>query len=410
MSRLRTVPALTAAALCVAAAAGAGPASAAKPSTKPQRALKAPAGLAFYRAPAKALTGSAHGGVIWARRQTGPDALPGAGKAELVLYRTIGVAGKAVGVSGSVTLPRGKAPAGGWPVVTYAHGTTGIADKCAPTRNPGSGAIAGYTSYVYPVLTAFLKQGYAVVRTDYEGLGTPGDHPYLIGRSEGRSVMDIVRAARKLEPSLSKKVIIAGHSQGGHAALWATSVARTWTPELKVAGTVAFAPASHLSEQAGLLRALKSPGGGLSALAMSILRGLDVANAGIDIPAILTPAAAALYPQTRAKCQPELGAASSIGGLAPADIVKSSEDLAPLQRVIDTTDDPENLTLKTPILVEQGLADGTVYPSFTGQLVDELKANGATVDFNTFEGVDHGGIVSAGQADALAWMHDRLVR
>jgi pimeloyl-ACP methyl ester carboxylesterase len=408
MSRRLAAPVLAAASLCAAAAVAATPAVAAP--VRHLRPVKAPAGLAFYKAPAKALRGQAHGGVIWARRQTGPDVLPGAGKAELLLYRSIGVGGKAVGVSGSVTLPKGKAPAGGWPVVTYAHGTTGIADKCAPTRNPGTGAIAGYTSYVYPVLSAFLQQGYAIVRTDYEGLGTPGDHPYLIGRSEGRSVMDIVRAARKLEPSLSKRVIVAGHSQGGHAALWAASVARTWTPELQVAGTVAFAPASHLSEQAGLLRALKAPGGGLSALAMSILRGLDVGRVGVDVPAILTPAAAALYPQTQTQCQPELGAANSIGGLAPADLVRSDVDLAPLQQVIDKNDDPENLTLRTPVLVEQGSADGTVFPSFTSQLVEELKAKGAKVDFNTFEGVDHGGIVSAAQANALAWMHDRLAR
>ena len=70
------------------------------------------------------------------------------------------------------------------------------------------------------------------MRTDYEGLGTPGDHPYLIGVSEGRSVLDMVRAARKLDSNLGKRVVIAGHSQGGHAALWAASLQRSWTPEL----------------------------------------------------------------------------------------------------------------------------------------------------------------------------------
>ena len=58
-------------------------------------------------------------------------------------------------------------------------------------------------SYAYPLLQRWLKAGYAVVRTDYEGLGTPGVHPYLVGRSEGRSVLDAVRAARALDPRLS---------------------------------------------------------------------------------------------------------------------------------------------------------------------------------------------------------------
>lgn len=402
----RLVPALSSAALVLAATALVLPGAAEAASPKQLR--PGPPGTAFYAPPAGSLRGTAHGGVIWARKQTGADALKGAGPATLVLYRSIGVAGRAVAVSGSVTLPKGTAPKGGWPVITWAHGTTGIADVCAPTRNPGHGDVAGYTDYVYPVLKAWLKRGYAVVRTDYEGLGTPGDHPYLIGRSEGRAVMDMVRAARIVAPAIGRRVIVSGHSQGGHAALWATSVAPAWTPELKVAGTVAFAPASHLSEQAGLIRALKSPGGGLSALAASILRGIDAGRVGIDVPSLLTPAAAALYPQTQTLCQPELGAASSFGGLAPADLVRSDVDLAPLVTAIDRNDDPENLTLHAPVLVEQGADDGTVYPSFTAQLVNELKAKGASVDADVLPGVDHGHVVSAGEVKADAWIAKRL--
>ncbi len=394
--RPAAVPALLAAVAALGATSTA--ASAAKVTVP-----RAPAGTAFYTAPAKALKGSAHGGVIWARKQTGPDAL--ASSATLVLYRTIGVGGKAVAVSGSVTLPKGKAPKGGWPIISFAHGTTGIADVCAPTRNPGTGAVAGYTSYAYPTFKAMLKAGYAVVRTDYEGLGTPGDHPYLIGRSEGRSVLDVVRAARALNPkTLSKKLYIAGHSQGGHAALWAASLAPSWTPELQLRGTVAFAPASHLSEQAGLLRNLTSPGGGLTALAASILRGIDVAKVGIDVPSLLTPAATALYPQTQTKCQPELGEADSFGGLAPADLVKADADIKPLVAAIDKNNDPENLTVKTPVLVLQGDKDSTVFPTFTKQLVDELSARGTTISEDILPGVDHGGVVAAGAKAALAWM------
>ena len=129
--------------------------------------------------------------------------------------------------------------------------------------------------YDQKLLNRWLKAGYAVVRTDYEGLGTPSTHPYLIGVSQGRSVLDMVRAARKLDRTLGKKVVIAGHSQGGHAALWAGSLAGKWTPELDVRGTLALAPASHLGEQAGLLGALTSASP-LSGLAAMIVRGVDV--------------------------------------------------------------------------------------------------------------------------------------
>ena len=84
-------------------------------------------------------------------------------------------------------------------------------------------------------LDAWLKAGFAVVRTDYQGLGTPGTHEYLVGQDEGHSVLDIVRAARQVDSTLGKRVIIGGHSQGGHAALWAAALAPKWTPELDVA-------------------------------------------------------------------------------------------------------------------------------------------------------------------------------
>ena len=182
-----------------------------------------PKGAAFYDPPGNAH--GKHGTLIWARRQTGPDAIAGR-RSHLLLYRSTGPDGKANAVSGSLALPKGRAPKGGWPVITYAHGTTGSADTCAPTRGYDAGTLV---SYAYPLLKRWLKAGYAVVRTDFEGLGTPGVHAYLGGATEGYSVLDAVRAARKLEPRLSKQFVIAGHSQGGHAALFAAALAPSWT-------------------------------------------------------------------------------------------------------------------------------------------------------------------------------------
>jgi acetyl esterase/lipase len=382
---------------------------AATPAVAGAQVRSAPAGLRFFTPPTGALRSTAHGSVIWARRQTGPDALRGAASNRLVLYRSIGVQGKPLAVSGSVSLPKGRAPRGGWPVITYAHGTTGIADACAPTRSPGAAdPVGAYTSYVYPLLRRWLKAGYAVVRTDYEGLGTPGDHPYLIGRSEGRSTLDMVRAARRVAPSLGRKVIVAGHSQGGHAALWATALAGSWTPELRVRGTVAFAPASHLSEQAALLPGLTSPGGGLSSLAALILRAVDVAGAEVDVPALLSPQAAALYPQTQTACLPALSGPGSFGGLAPAALLAPGADPAPLVAAIGRVIDPEQLRLRTPVLIPQGAADGTVFPTFTDQLDAELRAKGAKVTYRKYAGVDHAGIVTAAAADATRYIASRL--
>src|SRR3954454_10341333 len=146
-----------------------------------------PSGTAFYSPPHK-LAGKRHGDPIWARSLHGSAALSPASKNQLVLYRSVNASGKAIAVSGTITLPKGKPPKGGWPVLTYAHGTVGIADICAPSRDGGS----LLNAYIYPVLARWLEAHYAVVRTDYQGLGTAGTHGYLVGTEEGRSVLDIV--------------------------------------------------------------------------------------------------------------------------------------------------------------------------------------------------------------------------
>jgi hypothetical protein len=145
----------------------------AAPAAAPANVRHGPEGAAFYKPP-KHVAGR-HGTLIWARRQSGRDALNR--RARLLLYRSTAVNGKPNAVSGSLTVPKGKAPKGGWPVVSYAHGTTGSADACAPSRGYDT---RGIVSYAYPLLRRWLRAGYAVVRTDYDGLGTPGVHGYLL--------------------------------------------------------------------------------------------------------------------------------------------------------------------------------------------------------------------------------------
>jgi Secretory lipase len=162
---------------------------AALPAAAGAKVRKGPSGAAFYTPP-RTLVGGSHGSLIWARTLTGKATMKGGAGNRLLLYRSTGVNGKSTAVTGTLAIPKGHAPKGGWPLISWAHGTTGIADKCAPSRGGGSGPA---------LLGRWLKAGYAVVRTDYEGLGTPGEHPYLIGRSEGSSVLDAARAARKLD-------------------------------------------------------------------------------------------------------------------------------------------------------------------------------------------------------------------
>src|SRR5829696_94328 len=138
--------------------------------------------------------------------------LANAASQERILYTsTDGVDGKSpITVSGALFIPKGTPPQEGWPLLAWAHGTVGIADICSPSWQARS-----YRDVRY--LNEWLSQGFAIVATDYQGLGTPGPHPYLKVRPEAYSVLDSVRAVLTDVPGLANKIVIVGQSQGGGA-------------------------------------------------------------------------------------------------------------------------------------------------------------------------------------------------
>jgi pimeloyl-ACP methyl ester carboxylesterase len=144
-----------------------------------------------------------------------------------------------VAVSGIVLAPEAAPAEGGYPVVAWAHGTTGVADMCAPSR-------AGLDNIPAEVL-ALITKGYVVTATDYEGLGTAGVHPYLVGISEGRSVLDSIRAVQTLpDAHAGTEAVVIGLSQGGHAALWSAELAPSYAPGLTLLGAYAASPPTDL--------------------------------------------------------------------------------------------------------------------------------------------------------------------
>lgn len=370
--------------------------------------LSGVSGNAFYTPP-KPMPGKVHGDAVWIRKEGEPDRLSSARTNQLLLYRSTGVNGKQVAVSGLVHLPKGKPPKGGWPVVTYAHGTTGLGDQCAPSRNPGEGVIHGLTVYIEPFLNRLLDAGFAVVRTDYEGLGTKGVHPYLVGRSEGRATLDMVRAARQAHKALGRRVVIAGHSQGGHAAVFAAALAPKYTPELLVRGTAALAPAAQLDEIWAGLSAADQPTR-LTGYAAIIARAFDAAYPEIGVASLLSDRGKELYPLTLSRCIDQITAADSeFSKMAPRDLFREGADFGPLTNAL-AVNDPTDLKLRTPLLVQQGSADTTVFPSLTENMVNGLRQRGAKVTYNVYENVDHGGIATGEpqQTDTFAWISKRL--
>jgi pimeloyl-ACP methyl ester carboxylesterase len=396
MRRSLVLAILTAAALLVPAAPA------------PAPILSGVSGNAFYTPP-KPMPGKAHGDAIWIRKEGEPDALSSARSNQLLLYRSTGVNGKPVAVSGLVHLPKGKPPKGGWPIVTWAHGTTGLGDQCAPSRNPGEGLINAYVVYIEAFLNRLLDAGIAVVRTDYEGLGTKGVHPYLVGRSEGRATLDMVRAARQAHRSLGRRVVIGGHSQGGHAAVFAAALAPKYTPDLLVRGTAALAPFAQGDEIFAGLSQSDQPSR-LSGYVAVIARGLDAAYPELGIPSVLSDRGRELYPQTLSLCIPEITSNDSdFAKVAPRDMLREGADLKPVANVL-AVNDPTDLKVVTPLLVEQGRNDTTVFPAFTQAMVDGLRKRGAKVTLSLHDNVDHTTVATGEvpQDETLKWISKRL--
>ncbi len=161
-----------------------------------------------------------------------------------ILYRCTGAMGEPTAVSGTLLLPAGVRSGSALPLIAYAVATHGIGDDAAPSRLLSVGL-----DWEATPIALVLARGYAVVATDYQGLGTPGDHTYMVGRALGRNVLDAIRAARQLAPMelpSAGPVAIMGYSEGGTAAAWAGQLQPSYAPELELAGVAAGAPAADV--------------------------------------------------------------------------------------------------------------------------------------------------------------------
>jgi len=165
------------------------------------------------------------------------QSLVGAGVNRRILYSsTDGLGGSdIVPVSGVLYLPPGDAPPDGWPLMAWTHGTVGIADRCAPSWN-------GRQAQDEEYLNRFLSEGYAIVASDYQGLGTRGTHPYLATRPEAYSNLDGIRAVQRAGFPVSKRVALFGQSQGAGAAIATAAYSQAYAPEIDIVGVIATGP------------------------------------------------------------------------------------------------------------------------------------------------------------------------
>ena len=317
-----------------------------------------------------------------------------------VLYRSTSATGEPTAVSGSVLVPRAKAR-GPRPLVGYAVGTHGIGDSAAPSRLLGLGM-----EWEAGLIAMLLARGWAVAITDYQGLGTPGDHTYMVGRALGRNVLDVMRAARSLAPSelpVGGPAAIVGYSEGGAAAAWAAQLQSTYAPDVPLAGVAAGAAAADI-EAAG-----SSLDGSLFSFFIAYgAIGYAAAYPELDLDSILTPAGSA-----------------AIGALRESSILQAMRLGAQFTRASEFTrpsvfDVPEWRTRlrenrlgmtapAAPVLLHHARRDQIVSFAQSSELRDDWERLGADVRLHiTRGGVDHISGAIAGTPVALSWLARRI--
>lgn len=342
-------------------------------------------------APAKA------GALIRTEAQPAESSLSEAGQALRILYAsTDGLDGKTpVVVSGSLFLPKGKAPADGWPLVAWAHGTVGVADVCAPSWNKRSDRDTKYLNH-------WLSHGYAVVASDYQGLGVPGGHPYLATRPAAYSVLDSIRAVQA-EPSfkIAKPVVLVGQSQGGGAAFATAGEASTYAPELDIRGTVATGT-PYFTATAAPVERDPTKVEGVFSYTLYILHLVKQADPTFDLDGVLTPAAKPVFDLTRTAC---LGAVW--------DAVEEQK----LSQAIAFTRDPtpevakyfplmayETLKVKGPVFMGTGGKDHDVPPAGQERLFTDACAAGSVIEHHVYPALDHSDTVNGSLKDSTPFV------
>ena len=319
-----------------------------------------------------------------------------------VLYTsTDGIDGKTpVSVSGAIFFPKGSAPAGGWPVVAWAHGTTGIADVCAPSWTPRSQRDMDY-------LNAWLAQGYAVVATDYQGLGTPGPHLRSATRPEGWAVLDAVRSALSAFPQLANSVVIVGQSQGAQAAISAALSAKDYAPELKVKGTVAtgvsiYAPFDPPTKAPQVAVPQRTGGGLNAAVAVLVLYTYADLNPTFTPYDFLSDGAKPIFDLAKKACLTDLENAADQNHVTAENALKKrpENDIAAAAKYMRYP----NPHFAEPIFIGSGLADKTALPEGQYNFVMAACYAGSTVEAHYYPGKDHSGTVNASLVDSVPFV------
>ncbi len=326
---------------------------------------------------------------------------PDGAEAYRVLYRSVGLRDEPISVSGVIVIPSGTPPEGGRPIVAWAHPTTGVVPHCAPSR-------AAAVFQQMQGLREMVGKGYVVAATDYPGLGTAGPHPYLVGVSEARAVLDSVRAAREMPGAGGgNRFAVWGHSQGGQASLYTGILAKSYAPDLELVGVAAAAPATELAK---LMTDDLDSNGGRNLTAMTLWSWTRVFGAPME--RVLEAAAIPVVNLLAEEC------IESIYDIALRQLsarslektflsVPNPVDLEPW-RSLAADNTPGVLPAGIPVFLSQGTDDKLVRIDVTKDYMGKLCRTGSRVSMVVLPGVNHGFAGRDSASAAVDWMADRF--
>lgn len=353
----------------------------------------------FYDVP-DPLPPAAPGTLIRTQRLLGA---PAGTDAWRVLYHSTDLRGNDIAVSGIVVAPKSLFVSSNRPVVAWAHPTTGAVPRCGP-----SNGIDPFVSIegMYELLDA----GYVIAATDYSNLGAPGPQSYLIGATEAHNMLDSVRAAQFIKDTgAGNDVFLWGHSQGGHAALFAAQEAPTYAPELDIKAVAVAAPATELAEL------LRDDIGDISGVTIgsyafnAYAKVYGPEDPGANLAQFLTPAGVAATPKAADLCL--FGQQKELHGITRPLIGKyltrEPSDVEPWKFWLEENT-PGAEPLNVPVFVAQGENDTLVRPAVTKAYVDQLCAQGEQVHLELFPRTNHGEIAEFAAASARKYFENVL--
>ncbi|MEY4561653.1 MAG: hypothetical protein RLZZ618_930 [Pseudomonadota bacterium] len=347
-----------------------------------------------------------------------------------------GAKGKMIKATSLLFVPRGTAPAGGWPVIAWVHGTTTVgsgapaASACSASEsNTLDGGITadGFVSNYVSTIASLVDAGFAVVAPDLEGLGAEAQrngtpHAYYNLASSGRSVAAGVIAAHKAVTTLSANWASVGHSEGGHVVLALEQTAGD-ASAYNYKGAVAIAPFNSIEASVGLLEATAAADPAnlvayrtLQQMLVGMMASTLATQQTTFEPSELMGAnLLALMPQFKSQCISKLFGIVGLDVMTktPAAYQGFSAQWAanPSMKAFLLANDlalSSDFSVTKPTLVLQGSADQSVFESLQARLVARWQSTGMPISYKAVAGADHGSIVTQGRADMLKFLTNIL--